>query len=628
MKQTLNYPIEFLKNIAEKLRNPDRRVTVFIHDIIAMFVAIQLSFLFYYGENLAYFSDHFVHKQMLIFGFLCAGFFLWFQTYRGVWRYVSLTQILILAGAIGFASLLYLPLATKLSVQNIKIHKTVILWNWAIAVSLVTTSRLFYRAFTERWMAPENTDLSSKPTTRLLLIGVSRELEVFLTHLRQRDSHNYEILGILTENAKLTGRSIEGHQILGTVHDLPDLIENYNAEGEHPHQLIIASTQYFGQKLRSILKLASDLKVDLFKLPNLAREESHSLDMHPLSIEDFFDFPNYKDIKQAWGSSFKSEKVLIMGAGTLVGNELARLLLHIGVPQLLLCDANHLALAELKDELASIEHDSKIHFFLTNLYDEKKYNHLLSHHKPTLILYLDGIYEDEVTESNPLETLSENTIKTKNIMDLVAQKKIKKFIYVIQSGFGHEASIGQQSLKLAEAYCQSMDNNQTETRFIPIKIAPTVSDESEFVFKLKHHMEHQKAIELNYPNQSYSLITPAAAALSILKTIYIAHQNEHIRGQTFCEVLPEHMFLSHLIELVARLENVSLENIGDICFLPEQPRKKGMDYKTKETLRFEKQTNHLLGYNVSSKILEETFKKLQTAIEKFDADKAMRIIQK
>lgn len=628
MKQILNRGTLILKDVGEKIRNPDRRVTIFIHDIIAMCVAIQLSFWFYYGENIAYFTGHFLQKQMLIFGLLCAGFFLWFQTYRGVWRYVSLPQLLILAGAIGFASLVYLPLSTKMSVQNIKIPKTLILLNWGLAVSLVTTSRLFYRAFTERWMAPENTDLSSKPTTRLFMIGIGRELENFLTHLRQKETHNYEILGIITENAKFTGRYIQNHQILGTLNDLPDLIENYNSEGEHPHQLVIASTQYFGKKLRNILQLTSELKVDLFKLPNLAREGSHSLDIQPLALEDFFDFPNYKDLKNAWGSFFKAEKVLIIGSSSIIGTQLIRLLLHIGVHELLLCDSNHLALAELKDELASVEHNSKLHFFLTHLYDEKKYSHLLSQYKPTMVIYLDGIYEDEVMEANPLETLAENTLKTKLMIDLVAKKKVKNFIYVIQSQFSHEASLGQLTLKVAEAYCQSIDSGELATRFIPIKVNPTVSSDSEFVFKIKQLIEHRKPIKLNCLNQPYVMVTPESAAFSILKTIYIAQQDNQTRAHSYAEVVPEQLFLAQLIEMISRLDNKSVEDIGDIHFEPSPTDTEGFDYQTKETLRFEKTSYQLLKYNIPLKVFEETFKQLQVAIEQFDQDKAIRIIKK
>jgi O-antigen biosynthesis protein WbqV len=603
-------------------------VAIFIHDIVAMCIAIQLSFWLYYGDNIAYFSGFFLQKQMVIFSLLCAGFFLWFQTYRGVWRYVSLTQILILAGAIAFASLLYLPLATKMNVQNIKVPKILVLMNWGVAVSLVATSRLFYRAFTERWMAPENADLSSKPMTRLFMIGISRELETFLTHLRQRDTHNYEILGIISDNKKFTGRYLQSHQILGTVDDLPDLVENYNAEGEHPHQLVIASTKYFGQKLLNILKLAAELKLDLFKLPYLSNEEGHSLDILPLSIEDFFDIPNYQGLKNSWGSFFKGETVLVIGASNLIGKQLIRLLLYIGVHDLMLCDSNHLALAELKDELASVDHNSELHFFLTHLYDEKKYNYLLSKYKPTMILYLDGIYEDEVTEANPLETVAENTIKTKFIIDLVAKKKIKNFIYVIQSQISHDVSLGQLTLKVAEAYCQSVDNSQLETRFIPIKVSPIVSSDSEFVFKLKQLMEHRKPIKLNCLNQPYAFVTPETAAFSILKTIYFAGQNDHIRGHSYAEAVTEQLFLSDFIELLARLEGISLEDVGEIHFSPSVAHGERLDYQLKETLRFEKTTYQLLGFNLPLEMLDDTFKNLHVAIEQFDQGKAIRILNK
>lgn len=274
----------FLQEVCKKLKNPDRRVTIFIHDVIAMMVAVQVSFWLYYGDNIAYLSTQFIQKQMVIFGLLCAGFFLWFQTYRGVWRYVSLTQIIFLASAIGFASLVYLPISTKMTVQSIKIPQTLILMNWIAAVCLATTSRLLYRAFRERWMGHENMELSPKPVTRLLMLGVSVELKSFLTQLQERDDHNYEVMGIITENSKQVGRSLQGYQILGTLKDLPDLIENFDAEGECPQQLVIASTQYDGQKLQQLLKLVSEFKVDICKLPKLGKGKIHSLEVQPLTL--------------------------------------------------------------------------------------------------------------------------------------------------------------------------------------------------------------------------------------------------------------------------------------------------------------------------------------------------------
>jgi hypothetical protein len=294
----------------------------------------------------------------------------------------------------------------------------------------------------------------------------------------------------------------------------------------------------------------------------------------------------------------------------------------------MLCDSNHSALAELKDELAGVDHNSELYFFLTHLYDEKKYNYLLSKYKPTMVLYLDGIYEDEVTEANPLETISENSIKTKFIIDLVAKKKIKNFIYVIQSQFSHDASLCQLTLKVAEAYCQSVDTSQLETRFIPIKVSSIVSSDSEFVFKLKQLIEHRKPINLNCLNQPYAFVTPETAAFSILKTIYFAGQNDHIRGHSYAEVVSEQLFLSHFIELLSRLEGISLEDVGEINFSPSVAHGERLDYQQKETLRCEKTTYQLLGFNLPLTMLEDTFKNLHAEIEQFDQGKAIRILKK
>jgi FlaA1/EpsC-like NDP-sugar epimerase len=151
-----------IRYILKHWKHIDRRITIFLHDVVAVLVAVQLSFWLYFDDHLSFFAPSFLPKQMVVFGLLCAGFFLWFQTYRKTWQRISVDHLFILAAAIGLASLVYLPLVTKFHAQHVKISKVVVLLNWAIAVSLVISSRLLYRAFTEGWRSPKRKNVPQK----------------------------------------------------------------------------------------------------------------------------------------------------------------------------------------------------------------------------------------------------------------------------------------------------------------------------------------------------------------------------------------------------------------------------------------------------------------------------------
>ena len=88
------------------------------------------------------------------------------------------------------------------------------------------------------------------------------------------------------------------------------------------------------------------------------------------------------------------------------------------------------------------------------------------------------------------------------------------------------------------------------------------------------------------------------------------------------------MMLSNFIDLVARLENVKLEEIGDVKYLPPLLNQQSFDYQQMKSLHTENTTYQILSYNVPLKTLEDSFKNLRIAIDGFDQDKAFAILKK
>lgn len=318
----------------------DKRFLIFTHDIVALFAAMQLSMRFVMGEDLSLLSSGFVFKQSFIFALIASGFFLWFQTYKGVWRYVSWRQSALIIGVLGFSSLIFLPLMTKASLQPIPIPNLVVLVNWGVASGLLIGSRLFFRTFYERWLTNEDSALTDTPVSRVILVGTGQTTKHFLKHLSHKKQHLYDVLGLVDSNPQI-GTSIQGTDVLGSLSDLTDLIENFNAEGLHPHHIVITDPSYLGLKVRSLLSNLSSFKVNFMKVS----KEGNTL--VPLTIEDVF----YEEQASFSAEGFSEKCVLIYGATCAVGQEFVKLLSQNTTTKIILWDQNIQALADLKKNL-------------------------------------------------------------------------------------------------------------------------------------------------------------------------------------------------------------------------------------------------------------------------------------
>lgn len=123
----------------------DRRFLIFSHDIVALLGAMQVAVWLVLRNDIDQLDSGFIGKQAMIFALISSGLFLWFQTYRIGWQYLSWRQSAIIVGALGFASLIFFPLISKAHMQAIEIPSMLVLVNWVAASCLLLGSRMVFR---------------------------------------------------------------------------------------------------------------------------------------------------------------------------------------------------------------------------------------------------------------------------------------------------------------------------------------------------------------------------------------------------------------------------------------------------------------------------------------------------
>ena len=403
----------------------DKRFLIFTHDIVALFAALQLSMWFVMREELSLFSSEFILKQSCVFALIASGFFLWFQTYRGVWRYVSWRQSALIVGVLGFSSLIFFPLITKAHMQPIPIPNLVVLVNWGVASGLLIGSRLFFRIFYERWLNSEDSALTDTPVSRVILVGAGHSTKYFLKKLSHKKQYLYDVIGIVETNPKV-GDSIQGVDVLGSLADLPDLIENFNSEGMHPHHIVLTDYSYMGSKVRSLLTNLSSFKVDFMKL---SEDEG---DLIPLRIEDVF----YEETSSLSLEPFSEKCVLIYGATCPLGQEFVKLLSGgIGsksAAKIILWDQNIDLLASLKERFGSKVQQNALTFLSKTSYSDAQLVSYLKQQKVDLFINLKAFSAATMERLDPSLSFEAYLEENERLSKIVQSAGVKAYFFMTQ----------------------------------------------------------------------------------------------------------------------------------------------------------------------------------------------------
>jgi hypothetical protein len=470
----------------------DRRFLIFIHDILAIFLSLQIASWIVLKDVMHLLIPGFVLKQSLIFALIASGFFLWFQTYRAVWRYISWRQAAILVGVLGFSSLIFLPVLTKANMQSVQIPATLVAVNWLVASIFLIGSRFFFRLFYERWFLSEEQTFSPIPQSRILLLGNIERANAFIRQQNMRKNNAYEIMGIIDSNPATLGKDVGGVEVLGVPDDLPDLIESFNHEGLHPHHCIIVDPNFLGKTARELVKQFSSYQIDFL--------QAFRGPVKTLVFEDLFSGePDFLD-----PSFFFKKRVLIYGASSPLGYILAERI-HPGCAHMIVWDHDVQGVNKLMNSLPP----AKLSLLTQASYSSGQ---LLAYLKRQPVDYFINLrpLQSLLLESKDPGTLFETYITdNEKFMPVLEQAGVKHYFFVTQEAPHYPLS---KSLTPVASYLFKQASQESKTDFSLINLPYIVHQDDTFFNPSEGPLAYRKQHVVKVPQDSLLVTSPLYGA--------------------------------------------------------------------------------------------------------------------
>ena len=252
--------------------------------------------------------------------------------YRGVWRYASISDLLLISRAVAVRTLLLVAIFIFLGYDR-GVPRSVILIDAMIVFGLVGGVRLLTRM--QREIVQSKTLKKKRP---VLIIGAGDAGEIIFREMKNNVRLDYNPVGFVDDDPLKWGVRIHGIPVLGGREEIPRI-----AAERQVREAIIAIPSATGPELAEVYAYCQRAGIRTKTVPPVSQlidGQVHLSQVRDVELEDLLGRQTVKVDLAAIGASLRGKCVLITGGGGSIGRELARQIAEFEPERLVLLDRN------------------------------------------------------------------------------------------------------------------------------------------------------------------------------------------------------------------------------------------------------------------------------------------------
>ncbi|MFC1699097.1 hypothetical protein ACFL1I_03945 [Candidatus Omnitrophota bacterium] len=198
-----------------------RRIAEVIIDLVLICIAHYVAYLLRFEGRISPANFHLIMNSLPWLIVFRLGCFYYFGLYQGIWRYVSIKDLVATFKASTLSSLLIILFLTVFF-RFAEYSRVVFIIDWILVMFLTLGMRILIRVLHESFVS------LTPGEKRVLIFGAGDAGEMALRELRNNKALNYHLIGFLDDNPKKIGRRIHGVPVLGSRDNLERLVRGKN----------------------------------------------------------------------------------------------------------------------------------------------------------------------------------------------------------------------------------------------------------------------------------------------------------------------------------------------------------------------------------------------------------------
>lgn len=390
------------------------------------------------------------------------GFF--FKVFTRINRYTNLREMLAIFSATTcqfLVSLIVVPFFWDHSYS-----RRFELLTYVLATSLIIASRLVWRIYVEN-----RNKRKDNPTKieRTIIVGAGEGGRILQNSLiGTPTSGEIDIIGFVDDDPNKVGTYLSGKKVLGTLSDLPQLIQDNQID-----MVTIAIPSLPRTRLQEIFGNLSETTVKVNAMPSMEELASGKISISRLKEIDVVDLLGREEVKLDMNSikdQITGKVILVTGAGGSIGSELCRQVMKFNPKKLLLLGHGENSIYQIHQEMLNTHKCNQTEFvpIIADVQDRKLIFELMAEYKPDIVYHAAAHKHVPLMEYNPREAVKNNVYGTKNVAEAAKANNVKNFVMISTDKANHPTSVMGSTKRMAEMIVTSL-NESGKTKFSAVR---------------------------------------------------------------------------------------------------------------------------------------------------------------
>jgi FlaA1/EpsC-like NDP-sugar epimerase len=510
---------------------------IFIVDVLLLAAALYDAFLIRFEFNIPpFYLDLFLRMlpYVIVTKIACLYFF---DLYRGMWRYTSISDLLNIIKAATASSLL-ITLFIAFKMRFIGYPRSVFIIDCFLTILFIAGFRLLVRLFFER-LAREKSNKSMpqqfmslfkrypKSVKKLLIIGAGDCGEKILREIRDNSSLNLKVIGFLDDNRNKIGRKIHGVPVLGLVSEISSAIKKVRAD-----EALIALPSATGSQMRKIVEHCKESGIPFKTVPGygeLINGRVSVKSIRDVAYPDLLGRPVVKLDAPGISDYIKGYCMLVTGAGGSIGSELCRQICKFGPKKIVLFERAESPLYEIELELKRNFSDICIVPVLGDIQSSIQLENTFKSHNPQTVFHAAAYKHVPMMEIQPWKAVENNILGTERLIKVVQQHGCDRFVFVSTDKAVRPTNVMGASKRVAEMLIQCQGSNpNNQTKFAVVRFGNVVGSVGSVVPLFKKQIEIGGPVTVTHPEVTRYFMTIPEACQLILQAGALCNEQVEI----------------------------------------------------------------------------------------------------
>ncbi|MGT3054446.1 polysaccharide biosynthesis protein [Enterococcus gallinarum] len=387
-----------------------------------------------------------------------------FKVFTRINRYTNLREIM----AIFFATTcqFLVGLLVMQFFWNQTFSRRFELLSYILTLTLIIASRLSWRIFVEQRNRRQE---KGTKIERTIIVGAGEGGRILQNSLvGTPTSGEIDIIGFVDDDPNKVGTYLSGKKVLGTLSDLPQLIQDNQID-----MVTIAIPSLPRTRLQEIFDKLAETTVKVNAMPSMEDMASGKISISRLKEIDVVDLLGREEVKLDMNSikdQITGKVILVTGAGGSIGSELCRQVMKFNPKQLLLLGHGENSIYQIHQEMLNTHKGNQTEFvpIIADVQDRKLIFELMAEYKPDIVYHAAAHKHVPLMEYNPREAVKNNVYGTKNVAEAAKANNVKNFVMISTDKANHPTSVMGSTKRMAEMIVTSL-NEPGKTKFSAVR---------------------------------------------------------------------------------------------------------------------------------------------------------------